>query len=125
MYGDELRSTADLMNDEGLSRYSLRQACRAGQWDHVRRGVYARSRDVDDHASHRRLILATLPEIGQESVVSHLSAAALHGLPLYRGMLDRVWVTRPSGGMAATAPCSTCAAAVWKRTRSRRWTACG
>lgn len=98
MHGEELRSTADLIREEGLSRYALVQASRAGEWDHVRRGIYARSRVLDDHASHRRLVLATLPQIGSESVVSHLSAAAVHGLPLYRGMLDRVWVTRPSGG---------------------------
>lgn len=98
MDGDELRSTADLIRDEGLSRHALARASRAGEWDHVRRGVYARSRDLDDHATHRRLILATLPQIGSDSVVSHLSAAAVHGLPLYRGMLDRVWVTRPTGG---------------------------
>jgi predicted transcriptional regulator of viral defense system len=98
MDGDELKSTADLAGEEGLSRYALLKASRAGEWDHVRRGVYARPREMDDHAAHRRLVLATLPEIASESVVSHLSAAALHGLPLYRGLLDRVWVTRPEGG---------------------------
>ncbi len=98
MDGDELRFTAEVLDAEGLSRYALLRACRAGEWDRVRRGVYARSREIDEYASHRRLISATLPLAGSDSVVSHLSAAVLHGLPLYRGLLDRVWVTRPGGG---------------------------
>lgn len=90
MDGDELRFTANLLNEEGLSRYALMRACRSGEWNRVRRGVYARSRETDEYSSHRRLISATLPLAGPDSVVSHLSAAVLHGLPLYPGLLDRV-----------------------------------
>jgi hypothetical protein len=53
---------------------------------------------------HRQLIAATLPLVGPEAVLSHDSAAILHGLPVWVDSLHRVHIThrcRRSGGHRA------------------------
>ncbi|SDR92226.1 hypothetical protein SAMN04488543_0755 [Friedmanniella luteola] len=49
----------------------------------------------DDVGRHRQLLQATVPQLGG-GVVSHLSAAVLHGLPLPVGGLRHVQVTQPA-----------------------------
>lgn len=44
------------------------------------------------------LIKATFSELGTDTVVSHLSAAVIHGLPVPVRLLEQVWVTRRSKG---------------------------
>ncbi|MGY1727565.1 type IV toxin-antitoxin system AbiEi family antitoxin domain-containing protein [Geodermatophilus sp. SYSU D01062] len=82
----------------GLSDDELAAAVRRGELTRIRRGAY-----VDPTAGlphHRALVLATAPALRDGSVVSHASAAVLHGLPLWRVAPERVHVTRrpPAAG---------------------------
>lgn len=84
-----------LLRDEGWTDSTLGSAVTAGRLARVRRGTYSRPGELKASAAHRRLIAATLPELLPGSVVSHASAAVLHGLPMREVWLDRVHVTRP------------------------------
>jgi len=95
---DELRFTKELLESEGMSVHELLKATRAGQWDRLRRGAYLQGQEADARRRHLLLIAATMPQVRDESVVSHASAAVLHGLPVPREQLDRVWMTREVGG---------------------------
>ncbi len=95
---DEVRFTGELLATEALGFRQLLAACRRGRWERVRRGAYVEPGDRDARRRHLLLIAATLPAIAPGSVVSHASAAVLHGLPVRREELDRVWVTRERGG---------------------------
>jgi hypothetical protein len=69
----------------------------------VRPGAYVPSDDprLDDAVAHHALaVRATARRLASDAVVSHVSAAVLHGLTLWGVPLDRVHVTRdrPSGG---------------------------
>jgi hypothetical protein len=69
----------------------------------VRRGAYVPSTDprLDDAvARHALSVRAAIRIMSADAVVSHVSAAALHGLVLWNVDLDRVHVTRDhrSGG---------------------------
>ncbi|MCC6497973.1 MAG: type IV toxin-antitoxin system AbiEi family antitoxin domain-containing protein, partial [Propionibacteriaceae bacterium] len=75
------RVARDLLGAEGMSPHGLRRAVAEGELDRVRRGVYAPHRDLDQRSRHLQLLAATLPLLGVGSVVSHASAAVLHGLP--------------------------------------------
>lgn len=62
-------------------------------------GVLGEARpDLYPEEKHRRLITAAWRGLRPGGVVSHASAAILHGLPVPSSMLDRVWVTRPGRG---------------------------
>jgi predicted transcriptional regulator of viral defense system len=82
----------------GVTDAELARAVRRGELVRVRRGAY-----LDPTAGlsrHRALVLATAPALRDGSVVSHGSAALLHGLPLWRVDGARVHVTRrpPAAG---------------------------
>lgn len=63
---------------------------RHGAWsDHVER---------DDVERHRQVVAGTWPLLGDHAVLSHGSAAVLHGLPVWPSLLERVSLTRPDGG---------------------------
>jgi hypothetical protein len=73
----------------------------------VRRGAYVPSADrrLDDAvARHALTVRAAIRTMSPHAVVSHVSAAALHGLVLWDVPLDRVHVTRNrcSGGRRTT-----------------------
>jgi predicted transcriptional regulator of viral defense system len=53
---------------------------------------------------HRELIFATAPQLHDGAVISHASAAVLHGLPTWENAIDRVHITRNrnSGGNRRT-----------------------
>lgn len=75
---------------------------RAGTLSTLRRGAYVRGAPPE-RAEHLHLLLvrAALEHLSEAAVVSHVSAAVLHGLPVWGLPLDRVHVTRPgrrSGG---------------------------
>ncbi len=98
------RAAHDLIGAEGMSPHGLRKAVEEGELDRVRRGVYAPHRDLDRRSRHVQLLEATLPLLGPGSVISHASAAVLHGLPVRHDLLDRIWVTRPAGGHGRRGP---------------------
>lgn len=47
---------------------------------------------------HLRLIMATMPQLRRDGVLSHGSAAVMHGLPVAARALERVHLTRPRVG---------------------------
>lgn len=84
---------------QGLTRADVRALEREGSLSRVRRGVYRSGPDDDqDDRRHRLLVRATWPQLADGAVVSHSSAAVLHGLPLLGPVPTRVSVTRPERG---------------------------
>jgi hypothetical protein len=66
----------------------------------IRRGAYATAPDkpLDPRVAHLQLLEATVAQSSAESVVSHASAAVLHGLPIGNDQLSRVHLTRDREG---------------------------
>ncbi|MFL6028253.1 MAG: type IV toxin-antitoxin system AbiEi family antitoxin domain-containing protein [Friedmanniella sp.] len=94
----EIRLTAQLLG-EGFSADELHRLRRSGQLDRVRRGAYAPpAGDSTPEEAHRRLVAAVLTQRSTETVASHISAAVLHGLPVWRQSLGAVHLTRPRTG---------------------------
>jgi hypothetical protein len=90
------------LRNQGYDGRDLRRMKRDGGLIPVRRGAYIRDRPAERTCAdeHRELILATMPQLHDGAVVSHASAAVLHGLPTWPQAIDRVHVTRnrSSGG---------------------------
>jgi predicted transcriptional regulator of viral defense system len=90
------------LRDQGFDDRELRRMKRDGTLLPVRRGAYVWERPVDRtrDEEHRELIFATAPQLHDAAVISHGSAAVLHGLPTWSSAIDRVHVTRNrnSGG---------------------------
>ena len=85
----------------GYSYDDVRHLLRRGALTPVRRGTYVAGEWPEErHARHRLAVRAAMSELGSDAVVSHTSAAVLHGLPTWRTPLDQVHVTknRSSGG---------------------------
>ena len=86
------RALADGYDDKEIARHR-----RSGVWSSVRRGAYVGSASAEAltrRSRHRLLIEATLSKLRRPAVVSHASAAVLHGLPLWSVPLTAVHVTR-------------------------------
>jgi Transcriptional regulator, AbiEi antitoxin len=82
----------------GYSDAELARMVRREQLARVRRGVYRATGGqppVDATGRHVLLVRASIPELRSSSIVSHVSAAAMHGLPLWGVRLDRVHILRP------------------------------
>ncbi|WP_433275095.1 type IV toxin-antitoxin system AbiEi family antitoxin domain-containing protein [Pseudonocardia xinjiangensis] len=85
----------------GFTDEELRRWRAQGRLVTVRPGVYIQAARPDDPAArHGLAIRAAVQQIAPGAVMSHVSAAVLHGLPLWSAPLDRVHVTRNrrSGG---------------------------
>jgi hypothetical protein len=85
----------------GFSEDELRGLVRTGRLTPVRRGSYVQGALPDDLlARHVLQIRAAVAELASDAVVSHVSAAVMHGLRIWSVPLDRVHVTRrrPTGG---------------------------
>jgi hypothetical protein len=79
----------------GISDGELGRLTRAGELQRLRRGAYVDAiLPTSRTERHRLLIRATLAGLRREAVVSHQSAAVLHGLPMWGVALDRVHITR-------------------------------
>ena len=93
-------TTADARKS-GVGEWRLRALTERGQVTRLRRGLYAVAAPAPVGAgratTYQQLVLASFAAHGGADVVSHLSAAALHRLPLPLGPLDTVHVTRVSG----------------------------
>ncbi|MDN5771204.1 MAG: hypothetical protein L0H24_09955 [Microlunatus sp.] len=103
---NELLLTRDL-TQQGFNTDEIGRLARRGDLTRVRRGAYLRRAaaatgdptDPDDFQSaHLRLVAGTWPQLHPRAVFSHGSAAAVHGLPLFRNALDHVHVTRDRQG---------------------------
>lgn len=92
----EVRCAADLVS-QGFGYGELTRLTRTGDLRRIRRGAYAfgpEPGELEDAERHRELIEASLVGLADEAVLSHTSAAVLHGLPTWRSELDRVHVIR-------------------------------
>ncbi len=92
-----VKRTAELA-EAGLSHRQLSAGCRRGERVRVRHGAWSENAALDELDQHRRLAEGTWGLLGGNAVLSHATAAVLHGLPVWRPLLDRVAVTRPDGG---------------------------
>jgi hypothetical protein len=92
--------------DRGYTADDLERMRRSGELTRLRRGAYTwrAERDLSPEDRHRQLIAGTVPQLRSSATVSHVSAAVLHGLPVWPEALDRVHLTRPrvGGGKART-----------------------
>jgi hypothetical protein len=87
----------------GVTDEEVRRMCSARRLTVLRRGAYVPSSDArlrDPVARHALSVGAAMLQLAPGAVASHVSAAVLHGLPLWAVPLDRVHVTRDqrSGG---------------------------
>lgn len=89
-----VRLTRELLA-EGYTHEELAQLTRVGALTRVRRGAYHASIEDDPALRHLRLVEATVRLTARNAVVSHNSAAVVHGLPVVSTSLSRVQVTRP------------------------------
>jgi len=101
---------------EGFADDEVRRLLRAGRLTAVRRGAYVLGAPPENReARHALRVRAQLAHLADDAVVSHASAAVLHGLPTWGMRLDRVHVTRArrTGGRSGrqvhvhTAPLAT------------------
>lgn len=97
-----VRLTKQLKAD-GLGSPEIRRLVRDQQLYRLRRGAYSTELS-DELQRHRQLIAATLPVLADGCVLSHTSAAVLHGLPVAARDLQRVTVTHPGKGGCLIAP---------------------
>lgn len=85
--------------DAGFSDNDIAAACRRGELTRVARGYFALpdlalSDDRTPQERHRLTAIATVQSLGQRGhVLSHESAATLHGLTMLKPALDRVHYT--------------------------------
>jgi hypothetical protein len=80
---------------EGVTDAELRALRRRGSLVTLRPGAYLGGPTPDDAAAqHLLAVRAALPRLGPDTVLSHTSAAVVHGLPLWSVRLDRVHATR-------------------------------
>ncbi|WP_216896423.1 type IV toxin-antitoxin system AbiEi family antitoxin domain-containing protein [Nocardia alni] len=81
----------------GVADEQLRRMCEGGALRRVRRGIYTEAQAyaaLDPNARHRIQALAALPEMADDAVLSHLSAAAIYGAPIWGMPMDRLCITR-------------------------------
>lgn len=80
----------------GYTFDELRRMARAGQAIRLRPGAYlvGPPASADALTLHRETIRGTVPRLASDALVSHTSAAVLHGLPVWNLHLDRVHFTR-------------------------------
>lgn len=96
---DDVITAGDLIA-QGLHPNEVRALVRRGTLTRLRHGSYLLGPldpDEDDpggYLAHRRLIDASLQHLEPGAVLSHGSAAVLHGLPIWRGSITSVNVTR-------------------------------
>lgn len=82
---------------EGWTPRQLTQACAAGDLERLRRGVYTVPTTGDAESRHRLEAAAAVSLRLDGTAVSHTSAAVFHGLPVRRGALESIHLTRATG----------------------------
>lgn len=91
--------------ETGLALHEVRALYSSGGWERLARGAYVFGEllaQLDERSRHMMQILAVLPRLSENSVVSHDSAAVLHGLPLFGADLSKVHTTRHRRGGGRT-----------------------
>ncbi|MBB3082227.1 hypothetical protein [Geodermatophilus sabuli] len=79
---------------EGWSDDELVRSLQRGDLTRLRPGAHLSEVPSDPLLRHRYLVTATLAALRRPAVVSHQSAAVLHGWPLWGVPLDQMHVTR-------------------------------
>jgi hypothetical protein len=90
---------SDLM-DRGTAPDDIRRRVGRGEWTRVRRGIYVPTVDLRRLSTRQRHLLgidAAMVGVNERAVVSHRSAAHLHGIELLRPPPGAVEVTNPDG----------------------------
>ncbi|WP_425307868.1 hypothetical protein AADG42_03645 [Ammonicoccus fulvus] len=82
----------------GVTRAELAGRVRRGDLVRVRRGAFRKPGTLTPEEEHLELMAAMTGSLVKGAVVSHASAAVLHGLPVPRDVLGRVFVTTPGVG---------------------------
>lgn len=90
-------STAQL-REMGLTSSAIGALVAEGRLTRLRRGYYTMTPIRDDEDRHRHLIRATVDLVDETNVLSHTSAAIIHGLPVSKRDLERVTMTRQTSG---------------------------
>lgn len=88
----------------GVGDDELRRLRVSGRLVRLRRGAYVGAGDLGPVERHRQTVRAAVRTLSPDAVFSHVSAAAMHGIGLWRVPLDRVEVTRNRRSGARTAP---------------------
>src|SRR5687768_14934167 len=79
----------------GYTADEVHRMLRSGALTAVRRGAYVEGARPEDAALHHELLVrAAVAELDGAAVVSHVSAAVVHGLSVWGLPLERVQVTR-------------------------------
>ena len=99
---------------DGYSDNEIRGLRRRGSWATLRRGGYLApaSAPLDGYERHLMLIDATLAGLHRPAVVSHVSAAVLHGMALWAVHLGTMHVTRVPPASRGRSTSMLCHAAV-------------
>jgi len=107
-----LRSRQDLLAHDWTER-AIERAVREGRLRPIRRGWYLATDDWSGlwpEGAHLAHVLAVARDSRGGAVMSHLSAAVLWGLPVYRAPLQRVHMTVPPASRISSGP------DVWRHT---------
>ncbi|MDQ6657367.1 MAG: type IV toxin-antitoxin system AbiEi family antitoxin domain-containing protein [Actinomycetota bacterium] len=96
----ELIRRAEL-RDRGFSDVEILRMCRSGRWLRLAQGVYVEQSDRTRPDAYRLRVAAVASQT-PATVVSHQSAAVLHGVPLFRAPMQRVHTVRPARGGSRT-----------------------
>jgi hypothetical protein len=96
---DHIKLTRTLIA-EGYNHDDLKRLQQRNELVRVRRGAYATegSPDLTIEDRHRCLVLGTAPQLRDGAILSHGSAAVMHGLPVWPDAIERVHVTRDRQG---------------------------
>lgn len=91
---------------DGRTDDELARLLRREEWTRLRRGAHLDGQPPRSAVvRHALLISATLADLRRPAVVSHQSAAVLHGMSVWGARLDRVHVTRrPPASSQTTGP---------------------
>ena len=92
---------AGALLEVGISRRGIQQLCADGVLNSIRRGVYVTAecwRNAGADERYRLLVRATALAAEHPPVLSHQSAAVLHGLPIIGSWPARVHTSAPDAG---------------------------
>jgi hypothetical protein len=96
---DEIVLTRTL-RARGFNSDEVRRLSADGELTSLRRGAYVRNgtTELSVEQRHLRLIQGTVPLLHDGAVISHTSAAVLHGLPVWPSAVSQVHLTRDRSG---------------------------
>lgn len=93
--------TTDLLR-LGLDPRELQRQLRSGARTRIRRGASRPAGELSPEDEHLELVRATLALTTTPAIVSHLSAAVVHRLPVDRRRLGQVHLVRPGRSHSST-----------------------